>query len=623
MKSPVTRAALGIAALVAIAILVNWLVSLTALGSRGADFTENKTHTLSDGTRAILGELDAPVVIRYYASRSAEYMPQELKLYQRRIDDTLKEYASLSNGKIRIERLDPKPDTDAEDAANLDGITAQPIGSDPIYLGIAVSCLDRTRVLPFLNPQDETLLEYHLSKAISDVTTASKPTIAVMSSFNLKGEPPMMPGQPPDPGWVIYQQLEQSFEVSSLPMEPVELDPGKTKVLLVLHPSDITPAVEYSIDQYLLKGGTVVACVDPYSVAAQLTPGNPLTGSKPSMSSNLPTLFPAWGIQFDATRSLADPAYATPMGQNVGSIAVLTLPQEALPQKDNVVTKDLSGITFLLAGGLTYQETPGIAYTSLIRTTQGAGFVDSSSASRLDPALARTFRSSGTAYDLAIHLSGKFKTAFPNGNPNAPAKSEENADDSKDESLKEATTTGNVFIIADADAFFDRFAYTVQTLGNMQLASPINGNSTFLFNLLDQATGSKHLIGSRSRAAIRRPFTVIRNLEAEFNKNVGAKIEEFQSKQQAAQQKLNELQAQKTQGNEFSLSPAQEEEIKKLRAEQVEYARMIREQEKDLRRQKDALASKITLLNVAVMPFLVVLAGLSVYLRRRSSTRSR
>ncbi len=88
---PVTRAAFGVAALVAIAVLANWLVSLTPLGNRGADFTENKVHTLSPGTRAILTELDTPVVIRYYASRNTDYMPEELKLHMRRVDDLLKE----------------------------------------------------------------------------------------------------------------------------------------------------------------------------------------------------------------------------------------------------------------------------------------------------------------------------------------------------------------------------------------------------------------------------------------------------------------------------------------------------------------------------------------------------
>jgi hypothetical protein len=112
-------------------------------------------------------------------------------------------------------------------------------------------------------------------------------------------------------------------------------------------------------------------------------------------------------------------------------------------------------------------------------------------------------------------------------------------------------------------------------------------------------------------------------MEADFNKAVGAKIEEFQEKQKAAQQKLNDLQAEKSRGSDLTLSPAQEAEIKKLRQEQVEYSKLIREQEKDLRRQKDKLSGNITLLNVAAMPALVILAGLGLFLQRRRSTRAR
>jgi len=155
------------------------------------------------------------------------------------------------------------------------------------------------------------------------------------------------------------------------------------------------------------------------------------------------------------------------------------------------------------------------------------------------------------------------------------------------------------------------------------MASPMNGNATMLFNIIDQATGSKHLIGSRSRSALRRPFTVVQEMEAAFNKNVGAKITEFETKQKDAQRKLSELQAQKTQGNELYLSPEQEAEIRKLREEQVNYARMIRDQQKELRRQKDELGGKITLLNVAAMPALVVLFGFGLFLKRRSSVRAR
>ena len=98
---------------------------------------------------------------------------------------------------------------------------------------------------------------------------------------------------------------------------------------------------------------------------------------------------------------------------------------------------------------------------------------------------------------------------------------------------------------------------------------------------------------------------------------------EFRKQQEAAQERLNKLQSEKTSGNELFLSPEQEAEIAKLRKEQVKYAKAVREQEKDLRRRKDKLAGKITLLNVAVMPAIVILVGLFLFVARRAATRAR
>ena len=631
---PVTRAAFGVAALVAVAVSANWLVSLSAFGNRGVDFTEKKIHTLSEGTRSILGELDTPVVIRYYASRNTTYMPEEIKLHMRRVDDLLKEYASLAKGKLRIDNLDPQPDTDAEDQANLDGINGQRMEDQNLYFGMAISCLDRTTTIPFIDPRDETMLEYHLSKAIAQVSTPNKPKIGVMSALNLKGSPAMMPGQQSTPPWVIYQQLKQSFEVVDLPMESPVLDPKSISVLLLFHPANITPETEFAVDQYLLAGGTVVACLDAYSVAAQMTGGgNPMMGQQGApTTSTLPTLLPAWGITFESTKVLADPTLETKLGGDRASMAVLTLAKDSMAQSDNVITKDLESCTFFLPGAFTKTGGGGVTAETLIKSTANAGFVDAMRASQLDPTLNTSFKSSGTAYDLVTYLKGTFKTAFPDGKPKTKSDSPDDKkdgkkDDKKEEpktaSLKESVSPGNVFLIGDVDAFYDRFAYNIQPFGGTQLVSPVNGNSSLLLNIIDQAVGSKHLIGSRSRSAIRRPFTVIQKMESDFNKVVAPKIEEFQEKQRASLQRLSELQSKRSRGSELYGSPDLEAEIKKLTKEKVEYSKLIRDQEKELRRQKDKLAGRITILNVAVMPLTVILVGFALFIQRRRSTRAR
>ncbi len=557
-------------------------------------------------------------------------MPEALKLHMRRVDDLLKEYANLSKGKLRLENLDPEPDTDAEDSANLDGISGQRFDNQNLYFGIAITCLDKTSVIPFLDPNDETMLEFQLSKAIAEVSAATKPKIGIMSALDLKGAPAMMPGQPPTPGWVMYQQLKQSFDIVDLEMTTTSIDPKSIKVLLLLHPAGITPETEFAIDQYVLGGGTVVACLDAYSVAAQMTSRqNPMTGQGGNpTTSTLPKLLPAWGVSFESSMVLADPAIATRLGNNRLGLAIPTFTKDNMPQKDNVLTKDLGSVTFFLPGAFSNIGGSGITSNSLIRSTGQAGFVDAVKASQIDPSLDTTFRPTGKTYDLVTYLTGIFKTAFPDGKPGS-APEETKPDEKKDETakpaefLKEGIAPGNVFLIADVDAFYDRFAFNVQNFGGTQFATPSNGNASLLFNILDQAVGSKHLIGSRSRTAVRRPFTVVQEMEAEFNKTVGVKIEEFQVKQEAAQKKLTELQAQKSAGSDLNLSPEQEEEIKKLRKEQVEYSKLIRDQEKDLRRQKDELAGKITLVNVAAMPAVVILVGLAIYIKRRSATRAR
>ncbi len=629
MKSPITRATFGIIALVAIAILANWFVSLTPYGNRGADFTENKIHTLSAGTKSILGELDTPVVIRYYATRSSDYMPEQLKVHLRRVDDLLKEYTNLSNGRLRIENLDPQPDTDAEDSANLDEISGQNINEDNLYLGMAISALDKKVVLPFLNPDEETMLEYHISKAIAEVSTPVKPVIGIISGIDLAGAPAMMPGQQGQQPWVIYQQLKQSFELKDLGMAPQKIDPNEIKVLLVFHPAGISPQTEFIIDQYLLSGGTVVACLDAHSVAAQMTGGgNPMMGQAGTpTSSTLPTLLPAWGVKFNSRQVLADPVHYTSFGDGRGSVAVLSLPESAMPQKDSIITKNLASVTLYLPGSFEFTGNEDVTANPLIRSSKAAGFVDPIKASQLDPSIDRNIKAEGKAFDLVTFLSGNFKTAFPDGKPKSETPEGEPKvepkDAPKEESLKQAVEPGNLFLVADIDAFFDNFAYTIQNAGGMRMANPSNGNSALLFNILDQALGSNHLIGSRSRSATRRPFTVIKTMEDEFKKHVGSKIEEFEVKQREAQNKLQELQAQKTKGTELYLSPEQEAEIEKLRKEQADYSRRIREQQKDLRRQKDRLAGNITLLNVAVVPTFVILFGLLLHFIRRSSTRAR
>lgn len=651
--NPILRATLGIAALVAIAFFANWLMNLSALGKTGIDLTEDKVHTLSEGTKAIIKDLDAPVVVRYYATRKSESLPRDLKLYMRKVDDLLKQYAALSNGKLRIEYLDPQPDTDAEDSANIDGLQGQRIvdGSyeENIFHGVAISCLDQREVLPFLSPADETRLEYELSRAVAQVAQAKKPVIGLMSAHNLVGGPPSMPGQQGTPPWAIYQQLNQAYDVRALGMQPEKLDPAELTVLILIHPADITPETEFKIDQYVLGGGTVIACLDSYSfVASQMGGGNPMMGGGMNTSSTLPTLLPAWGVEFTARQVLADRNYATKLRDGRVAPALLTLTAEAFPQKDDLVTQGLNDLWLIFSGSYSVKGGKGLSSSVLIQASPNAALVDGTRASQIDQTLLTTMVPDQKQHAIALRLAGKFNTAFPNGDP-AKAADEETSEDEvvappsdeeqegevsatdgepkkappADNALKEAREEGSVILLGDSDFLFDQFAYQPAQFGNMMIYTPINGNSVLFFNLLDQATGSKHLIGSRSRASTRRPFTLVQKMEADFEQRVGKKIEDLEKKRGEIQDKVDGLQAQKSAGTEAILSPEQIQEERNWRSQIVAFNKDIREEQKSLKREKDKLSRNATVLNVLVIPLIVFIIALLVQIRRRSVREAR
>ena len=631
ITNPKSGAALGILALILIAFFSNWLVSLIPAGNKGLDLTEDRVHTISNGTKAILSELDAPVVINYYATRKSTFLPRELKLYMKKVDSFLKQYETLSNGNLKLVYLDPQPDTDAEDAANLDGISGQRLNDENIFFGLSVQCLDKKSTIPFLNPASETMLEYELSSAIAEVAQAKKPVIGLISALPVAGSGmPQFPGQPPQPqAWLLHQQLSQQYEIRDLGMNPGEINTEDISLLLVMHPAGITPEAEFAIDQYVLNGGTMIATLDAFNILAaqsqprQQNPMMPPQGGGIPTSSTFPTLLKAWGVEFESTKTLGDSRYRTALQQGVG-VSLLSLTPEAFPLKDDIATQGIQDLFVPFPGGFSLKTTPaGLESTVMLQSSSEAAFVDTQRASRLDPQLVYEMKPSGEQYPLMLRLTGQFPTAFPEGNPTAQTEEEGQNDKTTPESLQNSLRPGTVFLLADTDLFADQFCFSVQNMMGMRVVSPQGNNAALLQNLVDMAAGSKHLIGARSRASSRRPFSVIQEMEAEFEQVAGQKMQELEAEEQKVIARISDLQASKQNGNQLLLSPEQQREIAELRAQQVNFSRQIRGLEKDLQKQKDALAARVTLANIGFMPLLVLLVGMIVYTRRQSATRAK
>jgi ABC-type uncharacterized transport system involved in gliding motility auxiliary subunit len=626
----------GVIAMALILVAVNVITS--SLRTR-VDLTKEKAYTLSEGTRAILAKLDTPVKIRFYCSQSASASPQTvfLKTYARKVEDLLAEYKQVGKGKIIIEKYDPQPDSDAEDSAKLDGVTgAQMPSGDMFYLGIAVSLLDSKEAIPFCQPNRERLLEYDLSRAITRVVTPEKPVVGVMSPLPVFGAPmnPMMMqmGQRGQPAWAVITELQKDFTVQNVAMTADKID-DNIKVLVVIHPKDITDAAQFAIDQFVLRGGKLIAFLDANSLVDNQNQRNPMMGQMGGGGSSLDKLLKTWGVTFENSKVVADRNFQMVLGGGDSAQAQrptwLSITPEGLDTND-IITSQIDNVWYFAGGAFSGTPADGLKQSILLKSTTDSGLVEGFLANLSPEAAMKDFKPTGKEQALAVRLTGKFKTAFPAGKPGETAAPEPQAGETNapakpaDDSLKEAKADSTVILIGDADMIYDNFTIqdTPTPFGNMR--RQLNANLNFAQNAVEQLAGDNNLIAVRSRATLNRPFEVVRKKEAEASQKFQGVVDELQKKAEAAQQRIGELQAQKSDQNQrFIISPEQQAELVKLEKESVETDKKLRAVKKDLAREVDSLKTSLTWWNIFAMPAAVTFGGifLAVYKRKLTAAK--
>ena len=603
--------AIGLAALFLILVAANYLASLQP---GKIDLTEGRVQTLSDGTRQLLRGLDAPVKVKLYISRGEQAMPVQLRSFAQRVEDLAREFKSVAGSNLTLEVYNPKPDSEDEDQAQLDGVEPQQLFTgEQFYLGIAVSQLDRKQAIAAVAPQRERLLEYDLARAIARVRTAERPLLGLMSALPVLGERfNPMTRQSSEP-WVLANELKRDFNVKQLPLFADAID-AEVKVLLVIHPRDLPESTEYALDQFVLRGGKLIVFVDPYAYFDQQPSPMPGVGGG-GTSSTLTRLFKAWGVEMNPGKVLADVVYASGGGQRY-TPTVLTLNRTAF-NRDDVATSQIENLLYAFGGAFDVKPVAGLKVTELVKASPNSMLVDNVVATVSGDAAMKGFQPDNKARPLALRLTGKFKTAFADGRPKSDAKKE--APKQAENVLKESGAENSVVLVADVDMLNDGAAVDVQEVFGRRIVVPSNGNLAFAQSLVEQLAAGDALTSLRSRASSVRPLTVVREMEARATGEWQNKINALEKERQKTVERLQEIQKARGAAAKTAelLTPEQQAEIENLRKTALQTQKELKELRKNLRQDSEALVFFTKLLNIALMPLLVVLAGLAVFLIRR------
>jgi ABC-type uncharacterized transport system involved in gliding motility auxiliary subunit len=601
--------AVGLAALFFILVAFNYLAAGAALR---ADLTAGNLYTLSEGTKKVLRGLPAPVKVKLYVT-SGEAMPVPLRSFAQRAQNLVDEFKAVAGPNLVIEKYDPRPDSEQEDAAQLDGIEPQQLMTgEQFYLGAAVSQLDRKQTLPVLAPARERLLEYDLIRAIARAGSAERPKIGLMSGLPVLGEKFNPYTRQSSEPWVLANELRRDFEVRLVNLTATEID-ADIQVLLLIHPRAVAAATEYALDQFVLRGGKLIAFVDPYAYFDQLPmpPGMPPQVS----SSTLPLLFKAWGVSMDPGKVIADVVFASGTGQRY-TPTVLSLNRTAFA-RDDLVTGQIETLLYAFGGAFEVQPADGLAITELVKSSPNSMLIDGAKATVAGQEATRDFEPGGKSLPLALRLAGKFRTAFPGGKP--VDKAAKPAAAAGAAHLAQSVRDNAVVLVADTDLLQDGAAVDVQEVFGRRIVVPSNGNLAFAQGLVEQLAADENLLSLKGRAAAFRPLTVVREMEAEAQLQYFGKIKELEDELQKTSAALQALQGgtpEAAKGAQI-LSPEQQAELDRFRKKVAETRVALKELRKNLRRDSERLVFLTKVGNIALMPLLVALAGLGIALLRR------
>ena len=601
-------------------VLINYLASKLPVR---LDATAEKIYTLSPGTKAILAKIEEPMTIDLYFSKSIAGQEIQYKNYAERVQEMLRQYVRASKGKITLNVVDPKPDSPEEEKATAAGIEAQiiPGGGEQFYFGLAAVEADQQKTISALDPMREQFLEYDISELIYSMQLTDKKKLGLITSLPLQGNPQAaMMGQPPQDGQFVLSEWQESFQIVPVEAGATQL-PAGLDALAVIHPEDLSPKIQYAIDQFLLSGKPVFLAVDPSSQYFRRQGGQSAMfgGTPPNVSSDLPVLFKGWGISYDPQKVVGDLENAEPVQMPNGSVARypvwLGLQQGAF-NPTALATAQLSSALFVEAGSLSLMPGSTLTFTPLVETSAKSGEVPAQSLQFAQPEdVIRQVTPSGKK-TIAALISGKFKSAFPDG---APKDAEADKKDDKAQpkpaekaapSLKESQGNSTLIVVADTDWLFDdnavrKFNYMGQTA-----AQPINDNLAFAANSIDFLSGSQDLISIRGKGNSIRRFTVVREMEAKAAEKYKQELDALEARLSEIESKLTELQGKKGDGSKLVASPEATKAIEEFQKQEAVVRGERRQIRLKLREGIDALETRLLWINLLATPLLVCGFGL-------------
>lgn len=239
------------------------------------DLTRN-IKKLSEGFQsidAVLAGFDGTAKLTAYIT--PDTLPEEYAEVPERIREVCSELIERAGGKFACEQVDPTGDQALQqrlaESYGFEPLAVSLLGRETFYIYLLFEAGDRVEAIYPQGELTKATIQTTIESSIKRATPGFLKTVAIMTEVPKAPPPnPQLPPQfqPPAPQ-ADYRQLQQlltaDFNVERLQLTDGVV-PGNVDVLIVAQPGAMTKKQKFAIDQYLMRGGAVIALASAFDV---------------------------------------------------------------------------------------------------------------------------------------------------------------------------------------------------------------------------------------------------------------------------------------------------------------------------------------------------------------------
>lgn len=472
---------------------------------------------------AVLAALDSPATFTLFVTPTT--LPAGLADAEATIRKVAEEIAGKSGGKFRFRVVDPDAPNSGvtrESVFTQYGLRAIPtalFSTESYYLGMALESGSQRQA--FYSPGDltEASVRTAIEAALKRTSTGFLKVVGIWKPPNTPKPGPF--GQPQQPFAafdMIAQQLRSDYTVREVDLSTGQVD-ADVDVLLVLAPQELDDKKRFAIDQFLMRGGSVVASAGNYTVEPE-----PFTGSlsiKP-ISGGIREMLAGYGV--DVAESLVmDPQneqFPLTVTRNMGGFQMREIQRVNYPyfvdvradamDKGNPITASLSAATIYWASPISLDADKNAGReTSVLLTSTPAAWTTTDTAAQPDfAAYGDTGFHVGTdkaKHALAVAVTGSFESYFKD-KPSPFLEDEADEPDRSDPSaepavakplgvLESSPDSSRLVVVSSAELVND----PILRLSSVGSRDRYLNNLQFLQNAIDWSVEDTDLLSIRSR----------------------------------------------------------------------------------------------------------------------------